>query len=222
MCSMTTGRVTSAVSATSATLPSRRTVMRSQTPTTSSRGGGDVDDRFWSAARRRIASIRVSISAAARDAVGSSRMRMLASCEIALAISTSCRDPTGSCSTSRRTSMSAPRRARAVAARRSTSASSIRRSHPLGSWLSMMLAPTDIAGMRLNSWNTIAIPGRPADLAAGRPVPASRHAAARVGDVCAVEDLDQCRFPGTVLADQAMNFAAPQGEVHLMEHLDPC
>jgi len=82
-------RVTSEVGPESVTLPSRSTVTRSQMSTTSLRWCEMKTTEMPCVVRLRMAWLSDWISVAEREAVGSSRMRMLASWEIALAISTS-------------------------------------------------------------------------------------------------------------------------------------
>ena len=162
---------------------------------------------------------RISTSAALSAEVGSSMIRMRASSDTALAISTSCCWPMRRSSTS----MSGPDAGfqpleELCGARRSCALWSILRSRLVISRVAKMFSATDRLPNRLSSWNTMPMPRRDRvarrcerDLLAVEEDPAER----RLLD--AGDDLHQRRFAGAVLADQHVDGALADLEIGALD-----
>ena len=152
------------------------------------------------------------------DEVGSSRISTFGLRHIALAISTSCRRPSGSASTGRSSGTSRPScllRAAAFPARVAKSMKPPR----AGMAPSAMFSATERCGARLSSCWTTAMPS--ARACAGLSAPGLRPATVIAPSIRlqhAREQVDQRALAGAVLAEQRMHAARPDLDRHALEH----
>ena len=165
---------------------------------------------------------RISTSAALSAEVGSSMIRMRASCATALAISTSCCWPMRRSSTGVSGSMSVSSRRRNSLARRSCSRWSMPSTPRVISREAKMFSATDRLPKRLSSWKTIPMPFRAASAdersTTGSP---SRRMRPVVGCSTPAMIFIKRRLAGAVLADEHVHGAAADLEVRLLDRDGP-